>query len=567
MKSLAKTLTVVLAISIASISSYFFLVQYFSKQEALQTEKTAVFFSRTIDDALRRLEHLPFVISQNPAVVDALVNNNGDELNSILKSFADRANADHIFLMDLNGQTVAASNYESPDSFVGNYYPFRPYFRDAILGKTGRFFAIGATTGEPGYFISAPVYDHFGNIFGAIVVKTGLASLNQAWRDSGEQILVSNVDSVVVLASDVNNLFRVLHPLTADVRQNVEKAQQFGEQQLLPLDWQASDNGHVTLNGDVFLLSQAKISQESWTLHLLTNLSGIRQRAALTIAGGLALLFGVIIASTSFRSARLRTALAQSDADRARLTKEVEVRRVAESDLEAAKDALDRTSRLAALGQLSASITHELGQPISAMRNYLTAEEITEDAMPNSLNPLLSRLVDRMQNINNQLRVFASPGTGETSVFDLRRASDASVELVAHEVAAADCTLVKHYADTPVNIEKNQQQVEQVLVNLMRNAVDAVAGQDLRQITVQVDIDTNRAFVRVTDTGPGLNGRTIVDLQEPFMTTKPSGQGMGLGLAISAQIAKNMNGCIEARDVEEGGAEFTFWLPLTEDHP
>ncbi|HGG04791.1 MAG TPA: sensor histidine kinase [Aliiroseovarius sp.] len=565
MKSLSKTILVMLVISMASVGSYFFLVQYFSKQEALQTEKTAVFFSRIIDDALRRLEHLPFVISQNPAVVDALKANNGDTLNPILKSFAEHANADHIFLMDLNGQTVAASNFESPDSFVGNFYTFRPYFRDAILGETGTFYAIGATTGEPGYFISAPVYDDLGNIFGVIVVKTGLASLNQAWRDSGEQILVSNVDSVVVLASDISNLFRVLHPLTPFVRQNLEKAQQFGDQQLLPLDWQVDGNGRAILNGDIYLLSQAKISQENWTLHLLTNLSGIRQRATLTIAGGLALLFGVIIASTSFRSARLRKALGQSDADRERLTKEVEVRRAAESDLEAARDELERTSRLAALGQLSASITHELGQPISAMRNYLTAEEITEDAMPNSLNPLLSRLVERMQNINNQLRLFASPGLGETSVFDLRRATDASVELVAHEITAAGITLTKHYGETAVSVEGNQQQIEQVVVNLLRNAVDAVSEQDLRHITVRVDTANDRAFVQVTDTGPGLDGRTIVDLQEPFMTTKPSGQGMGLGLAISAQIAKNMNGCIEARDIDGSGAEFTLWLPFTED--
>ncbi len=567
MKSLSKILISVLLISAASASSYFFLVRYFSQQEALQTEKTAAFFARTIDDALRRLEHLPFVISQNSAVADALMDNNGEELNSVFKSFADRANADHIFLMDLNGKTVAASNYESPNSFVGNHYTFRPYFRDAIIGETGQFYAIGATTGEPGYFVSAPVYDSFGNIFGVIVVKTGFQSLNHAWQESGVQILVSNTDSVVVLASEPSNRFQTLRPLTTHTRLNLENAQQFGNQQLRPLDWLVDSNGQVKLDGNEYLLAQVQIEREDWTLHLLTSLSGIHQRAALVIAGVLALLFGVIVAITGFRSVRLKQALGKSNADRVRLTQEIEVRRVAESDLKDAKDELDRTSRLAALGQLSASITHELGQPISAMRNYLTAEEITAEAMPNSLNPVLSRLVDRMQNINNQLRVFASPGIGETSIFDLRRASDASVELVAHEVSAADITLTKQYAESPINVAGNQQQIEQVLVNLMRNAVDAVTGQDLREITVRLGIDRNRAFVRVIDSGPGLKGRTIVDLQEPFMTTKPSGQGMGLGLAISAQIAKNMKGHIAACDTKEGGAEFTLWVPFIEDQP
>lgn len=555
----------VLFISTASVGSYFFLVQYFSRQEASQTEVKAAFFARTIDDALQRLEHLPFVISQYSAVGDALAENNGDALNPVLKSFAERANADHIFLMDLNGKTIAASNYDRPDSFIGIFYTFRPYFRDAILGDTGRFYAIGATTGEPGYFISTPVYDRFGNVFGVIVVKAGLEALNQAWRESGEQILVSNIDSVIVLASNAKNQFQTLQPLTAFARQNLENAQQFGNRQLLPLDWHIGKNGQVRLDGAEYLLAQAQTVQEDWTLHLLTSLSGIRLRATLAIAGVLALLFGIIIAITSFRSARLKKALGQSDADRTRLSREVEVRRVAESDLKVAKDEVERTSRLAALGQLSASITHELGQPISAMRNYLTAEEIAENAAPNSLNPLLSGLIDRMQGINDQLKAFATPGVGETSCFDLRDASDASVELLEHGAAAASVTIIKRYADHPVNVTGNQLRIEQVLVNLLRNAVDAVSEQDLREVTIVVGTSNDKSFVRITDTGTGLKKQTLADLQEPFMTTKPSGQGMGLGLAISAQIAKDMKGCIEAQDTNNGGAEFTLWLPLSKD--
>jgi len=548
--------------AVVSVGSYFALVQYFSRHEALQTEKRAAFFANTIDDALRRLWHLPFVISQNSAVVSALEDDSAGALSPLLKRFADSANADHIFLMDLNGETVAASNFASPNSFVGKHYTFRPYFRDAIMGETGQFFAIGATTGEPGYFVSAPVQDGLGNNFGVIVVKIGLNALNRAWQESGERILVSNGDSVVLLASQTRDQFRTLQPLSALARQNLEKFQQFGDQPLMPLDWQVGDNGRVTLDGAEYLLAQAEIAQEDWTLHLLSSLTGIRHRAGLVIAGLLAVLLGLIVAISGFRSARLKRALGKSDADRARLTQEIDVRRAAESSLRTAKDELERASRLAALGQLSASITHELGQPISAMRNYLTAEEIASDAAPNSLFPQLSGLVDRMQNINTQLRLFATPGIGEASVFDLRRACDAAGELVAHGVSAAGATLIRKFGDCPVQVAGNQQRIEQVLVNLLRNAIDAVAGQDQREITVAVDTDGDRAFVRVSDTGTGLEGRDIEDLQEPFMTTKSSGEGMGLGLSISAQIARDMNGRIDARDADGGGAAFTLWLPL-----
>ncbi len=565
MKLMLKNLMALGLMIVVLIGSYFMLVRYFSQQEAQQTSRTATFFARTIDDALARLKHLPYVISQNPGVAEALAQNDGQRLSPMLKRFAERANADHIFLMDINGKTVAASNFDTRNSFIGKAYTFRPYFKEAITGEAGQFYAIGATTGQPGYFVSAPVFGPAGDIIGVMVVKIGLGVLNQAWQDSGEEILVSDENEVVVLASDPANLFHVLSPLSDFARQNVANAQQFGDQPLRLLDWQAGGNGQITLNGVSYLLTQAPIAPQNWTLHLLTNLSGIRQQAALSVAAGLVVLFGGIIASASFRSARLKRALGQSDADRARLSTEIEVRRAAESDLKLAQDELERASRLAALGQLSASITHELGQPIAAMRTYLAAEEIAVDSAPGNLNPALSGLVDRMQNICTQLRVFAAPKRGEPRVFDLCSACDASVELIAHGLG--DITLTKTYGSDPVPVIGDQQRVEQVLINLLRNAVDAVSGQDQQEITLAVSVVDGWACAQVSDTGPGLGGRALADLQEPFMTTKPSGEGMGLGLAISAQIAQDMQGRLAAQDGKAGGAIFTLWLPLSKDIP
>ncbi len=561
MKNHLRSALIVLVIAAIGIGAYTILVQTFSRQEAVQNARKATFLVGTIDNALRRLDHLPFVIAQNGAVLRALEQGDGSALNPLLKSFAEQADADHIFLMDVTGHTIAASNYLSEDSFIGKSYAFRPYFSDAIEGKTGRFYAIGATTGQPGYFISAPVYGREGRVAGVVVVKTGLDALNRAWRDSGEKILVANTDSVVVLASDPANLFTTLRPLSAQVMQKLRDARQFGERQLRPLDWQSQGQGRAVLHGVEYLQTTAVSAQEGWTLHLLSSLAGIRQKAALAIAGFLVLLFGSIVAVSSFRSARLRSALRQANADRQRLIREIGVRKATEADLKSTRDELARASRLAALGQLSASITHELGQPISAMRNYLAAEEIAAGAAPNSLNPLLSGLVDRMQNINDQLRGFAMPGSSQTMRFDLRRAADAALELVAHGLKASQAHLAKQYAAAPVMVEASQQQIEQVLINLLRNALDAIEGQARREIAIGVGMAGNEAFVRVTDSGPGLGGRSMAELQEPFATTKPSGQGMGLGLAISAQIAKDMKGRIEARDRPEGGAEFTLWLP------
>ena len=556
-----RILVALVLVLLASVASYITLAQYFSRQEASQTQKRAVFFAQTIDDALRRLNHLPFVIAQNPVVVDALETKDATALNPLLKTFATRANASQVFLMDLEGRTLSASNYETPESFVGRFYTFRPYFKDAIAGKTGQLFAIGVTTGEPGYFVSEPVRNANANIIGVMVVKIDLGTLSRSWQASGERILVTNSQSVVLLASEASDQFKTLAPLSEATRREMADFRLFGDRPLLPLDWQVQDDGRVTLDGDEHILAQASIEQEGWRVHLLTSLSGIRQRTALAVVGILAVLFAIILAVTGFRSARLKQALGKSDADRIRLTREVNVRRVAETRLKAAKDELARSSRLAALGQLSASITHELGQPIAAMRNYLTAEELAEGAAPGSVNKQLTGLVDRMENINNQLRFFSTPGVGENAVFDLRQAAHAACELVSHGVNPENTSLSKLYSKSPVLVSANKQRVEQVLVNLLRNAIDAVAEQDLREISIEVDLEGKRAFVRISDTGPGLEGRTLDELQEPFMTTKSSGEGMGLGLAISSQIASDLNGAIEADENPEGGARFTFLLP------
>ncbi len=564
-----RILVALVIVLLASVASYITLGQYFSRQEASQTQKRAVFFAQTIDDALRRLNHLPFVIAQNPVVAQALETKDGTALNPLLKTFASRANASQVFLMDLNGKTLSASNYQTPESFIGNFYTFRPYFRDALEGKTGQLFAIGVTTGEPGYFVSEPVRNAQGTIIGVVVVKIDLGNLARSWQASGERILVTNSESVVLLASKESDQFRTLAPLSEEALREMADFRLFGDRPLLPLDWQVQDDGRVTLNGADHILAQASIEQENWTVHLLTSLSGIRQRTALAVVGILAVLFAIILAVTGFRSARLKQALAKSDADRMRLTREVNVRRVAETRLKAAKDELARSSRLAALGQLSASITHELGQPIAAMRNYLTAQELAEGAAPGSVNKQLTGLVDRMENINNQLRFFATPRIGENAEFDLRSAADAAVELVSHGVNPENTSLEKKYSKDPVPVSANKQRVEQVLVNLLRNAIDAVADQDLRRIIIEAGRENGHgrfhAFVRVTDTGPGLEGRTLAELQEPFMTTKSSGQGMGLGLAISSQIASDLNGTIEADAPPEGGARFTLTLPLSQN--
>jgi len=545
-----------------AVAVYLGLNALFTQTAIRDTPNRAQFFARTIDDALLRLEHLPYVISIDPIALEALLNPEDQTLNETLAVIADKSGAEFIFVMGIDGRTIASSNYDQPNSLVGQVYTFRPYFQNAIAGETGRFYAVGATTGRPGYFVAEPVRDEAGTIFGVVVVKISVADLTEAWADSGELVMVTNPQGVIIASSESDLTFGLTRPLTAFEARELEERRQFAGHPLPLQDWRTSDRNRAVLNGTPYLWTTAQVQAQDWTLHLLADLRGIRTRAMLFVAVALAGVLTLAIVATVFRSARLRQALAVSNADRARLAEEIEERRLAEARLLDAKTELARKDRLAALGSLSASITHELGQPISAMRNYIAAEEIAVGSMPGDLNPQLSGLVDRMQRILDQLRSFGRSDPKDVATFDLRKAIEAAFALVRHDAKAQQIDVTQNLTNG-IMVEGAQAKLEQVIVNLLRNAIDAVEDADPKRVSITLDQIDIMARITVTDTGPGIGDLDVTALQEPFYTTKASGRGMGLGLAISGQIMDEAGGRMEAEN-SETGAIFRLLLPLKE---
>ena len=543
-----------------SVVCYFALSTYFTAEKTRETPQRAQFLADAIDEALTRLAHLPYVLSIDPSALAALEAEDGRALNPVLASVAERSGAEFVYLMDINGRTIASSNYDSPESLVGKYYTFRPYFRAAIQGQQGRFYAVGVTTGRPGYFIAEPVRDATGTIFGVMVVKVPFRDLNRAVVESGDLVLVTNAQGVVLAASDAEFVYGLIAPLSEFDRATLEQEQQFGNQDLRALDWNEDNEGRARLSDETYLLSRARLTQEDWTLHLLSDVADIRRQSLLFVAIGLTAALSLIIAAALFRASQLRRALALSDADRRRLETEIQDRKRAEEKLDKARSELARKNQLAALGQLSASITHELGQPISAMKNYLVAEEIAQDAAPGSVAPQLTGLVDRMQRIVDQLRLFGRNDPAQSDQFVVQDAIRNAVTLVKHTADAAQAEIALDLVAHDLCTQGQANRFEQVVVNLLRNAIDAVADGPDRQITLSL-IDADSITIEVTDTGTGLGALDMDDLKEPFFSTKPSGVGMGLGLAISAQIINEMGGTLDARTAVTGGAIFTIRLP------
>src|SRR6056297_2824323 len=543
---------------------------FFRSEEQAKAEGRLSLYRSMVISEIERFSHLTYVLARDGHVIDTAAGRAPSALDRRLAAFAGKSGLDAIYLMRPDGLTIAASNAGTPESFVGQDYGFRPYFRTALAGGQGRFYGIGATPGLPGYFIADPVRGPEGGLLGVIAIKLDLTDLEETWRAAGERVLLVNDDGVVLLSSDPGWRYRTLGTLGAAQRARIAQDRQFSGQTLGPLDWQPTANSRAVIGGAEHLHLQGALGSHGWVLHYFADDSAAVTRSWLLAGIVTTLAGGGLLASQVRRTRRIGAALRRSEAEEAqlrqaneRLAVEIEERRAAERRLKRTRDELERASRLAALGQLAASVTHELGQPIAAMRNHLTAAEFS-GAAQGGFATRISGLVDRMESITRQLKFFARTQGDSIGAVDLRDVARAAVTLVEPNIAAADVRLDLRLSEAPVDVRGNRFRLEQVLTNLLRNAVDAMADSDRRDLTLSVGADGMTGWCEVSDTGHGLEGAALSDLQEPFFTTRGSGQGMGLGLAISASIVEEHAGKMSARDRPGGGSVFRVEIPLAE---
>jgi len=540
---------------------------YFKGQELDRAAARLTLYRSTAENELRHFAHLPFLLSLDSVVQGTLAGADPQILSVRLARFAQSAGLDAIYLMDRTGLTIAASNAQLPSSFVGQNYSFRPYFQDAMNGELAEFYGIGATTGIPGYFYAMPVGFTADGPSGVIAIKVNLSALQDSWQASGERIMLTDANGIVLLASEPEWRYKSLDVLTQQQRVLMASFRQFGQEPLDPLEWSANHFDQTAdIGGQHFLYLSTKDLPNSWELHFFLPDDEAVTRAALT-TGAMVLAAVLAIIALQIRRGRLMgEALRKSEDEEVllrraneRLAIEIDERRSAEHALQKTQADLERAGRLAALGQLASSVTHELGQPIAAMRNQIVASEMT--AGPSVLGEKMQGLVARMENITKQLKFFSRKGRDKFEAIDIEQIVTDALELLVPSITRADASIEVQNLKIPVLVHANRLRLEQVITNIVRNALDAVDGADVRQINIVTTTDKDRLYLDVTDTGHGLGDYTLDDLREPFATTRESGQGMGLGLTISAGIVSDHGGTITAWDNRAGGATFRIDLP------
>lgn len=571
-------------------------------------------YAASLEREIGKYAFLPGTLALERDVLALLKSGNDARLtaqvNAYLEQLNDRAGTLSIYVIDTAGRVVASSNWRGADSFIGEDLAFRPYFREAMESGTsnGRFFGIGTTRGEPGYYLASALADD-ATTRGVAVIKVSLEQFESSWTTVESPALVSDENGVVILSSVADWKFTTLRPLDDATRSAFDHTRQYNRRALTPLGMTAlRDLGHgaqlvgigrespamvlPTPLAGRFLAQSRALPGTPWTLTVLSHMEQVddiaQSRAAVAIAAAALLCLLGLVANQRRRHLKDRLAAREAlqtahdelerkvdertadlSAANRQLQDEIAERIRAERTLRAAQDELVQAGKLAVIGQLSTGIAHELNQPLAALRTlsgnsmrFLERGDI--DTTRTNLERI-AQLADRMGRITGQLRNFARKSSGQLQPVPLCHAIDNALALLETRLKQVNaevrrsCPLPEPLALCDVN------RLEQVLINLVGNALDAMQGQEAPCIDIACDRDGSQARLTVRDHGPGLDEDALRHLFEPFFTTKQAGAGLGLGLAISAGIIRDFGGTLAGANHPDGGAIFTLEIPLCDE--
>ncbi|WP_122460436.1 sensor histidine kinase [Pseudomonas viridiflava] len=543
-------------------------------EDAVRANSQLALYANTLHTLIERYRALPSVLALDPEIRTALsgpvTEDVQNRLNLKLEKINAAAHSSTLELLDRHGLAVGASNWQTPNSYVGHNYGFRPYFLQTRAQGTGRFYAVGVTTGIPGYFLSSAVLDDASGFIGAMVVKLEFPTLEQEWGQGDDLLMVSDDKGIVFIANQPGWRYRELEPISLENRSELLRTRQYDKKPLTPLRSRIIDQlgEHSQLrrvdgpDGTAdYLWQSLPLPDENWTLHLLRKppLANEDIRNAGIAAAGiwLALVFLGLFLYQRWRLARLR------ERSRDELERLVQERT---RDLQTAQDGLVQSAKLAALGQMSAALAHEINQPLTAQRMQLATVRLLLDQgrieeACKALIPVDQQLT-RMAALTGHLKTFArkSPA-GLRERLDLATVVDQALLLLEprlHE-EHVDCVL---QLSRPAWVRGDAIRLEQVLINLLRNALDAMRGRPPARLEIRIEPLEGQWRLSVVDTGEGIAPENLNSIFDPFFTTKPVGDGLGLGLAVSYAIIHELGGQLSA---ENHGNGSVFWFSLPND--
>jgi two-component system C4-dicarboxylate transport sensor histidine kinase DctB len=568
-----------------------------------------------LQSELDKFEALPQILTANPLFIELLQNSEDNRLLDITNSELERINnlaeTSAIYILDKNGKVITSSNWNRPVSFIGEDLAFRPYFKQAVKGGVGRYFALGTTSHVRGYYFAAPIYC-VNSLVGVLIVKVQLQRFEDIWARGSEKIIVTDPQGVIFITSYASWKFRALYPLSKAVTKKLRKSRRYGDiepnaltgtsiimrhREKAQLELKENAVPPSSINGKhryPYLIQSRNMPDAGWTVHILSDISYINdyvQSIMLLVTVCFITLLMACMLLYNRRKTRLERATLEKRAHQllqkanvqlehkvqnrtleltktnTRLHKEIEEHKQTETELLTTRDELIQAGKLAAIGQMAASITHEINQPLSAIQLYAeNARIFLDQQQPDKARQNLTdiaHVIGKMAEITTHLKSFARKSPGNTTSVPLSGPITSALILLDMRVQKHDVIIRQNFATKNFFVLADPIRLEQVLVNVIGNAIDAVSSEQCREIRVEAQGDQEIVRLMICDSGSGIAVEHIDQIFDPFFTTKEEGKGLGLGLSLSLTIIRDFDGTIKVENHPQRGTTVTIELKRT----
>ena len=557
-------LTLLTAVAVATVFvTNRYLTDRFTESTRNRAELRLALYSGNLVSELRRNAIVPQLLARDPALIGALNSGDFSQSSQRLISFVDEIGAASLMLLDRDGRTVAATSRER----LGEQHRSAAYFVEALRSNATVFTSQRQEVGSYNFSYSRRIESQ-GQSIGVIVVEVDLAKFERAWAGISDAVLVTNSEGEIILATEPR--WRGQTVESALAREPADSAIERAIR--ATADWTAVP-ADAYFQGEAVMRIEGRIPFRGWNMVTFTTYASVRERVnavlALEIMGFailLALAFYALSRKTALRMALFQRESAELRALNQRLQREIAERERVQETLAVAEQTLAQSSKLAALGEMSAAVSHELNQPLAAMKTYLAGAKLlmrrnrSEEAL--AAFSRIDDLIERMGGITRQLKSYARKGQEAFSPVNMGDALASSLSMMEPQLKSRKVKITKILPEERVLVMGDRMRIEQVMINLLRNALDATKTVSDPQLEI-ILASGETATLTVRDNGHGIED--LDALFEPFYTTKQPGDGVGLGLAISSGIVNDLGGRLLARNAEEGGAVFEMQLPILND--
>lgn len=537
-----------------------FLGDRFTETTRNRAEVRLALYTGHILSELQRTSVVPLLLARDPQLISALNSSEFSSTSQNLISAQTEIGAASILLLDASGRTVAATDRTQ----IGTNFGSAPQFVNAQRSKD-TVFTVGerATGGHDFSYSRAVLSDN--RLVGVIVVGAELAKFERVWAGISDAVAVVNSENRVILSTEprwrglpIGEALAV-RPAPSAIARAFQAT----------TDW-AKDPPDAYIRGEAVMRNEARIPFRGWKLISFTTYDSIREKVNAFLALEI-MVFAVLLSLIFYllsRRARRQSAVARREsADlrqlNARLQQVIAEREKVRKDLEVAEQTLAQSSKLAALGEMSAAVSHELNQPLAAMKTYLAGARLllqrrrAEEAL--SSFQRIDDLIERMGAITRQLKSYARKGGEAFEPVDVRSCISSALSMMEPTLRTRSVRITRMLTRESVVVLADRVRLEQVIINLLRNALDATRQSADPEIEIILTAGET-VMLAVRDNGHGIDD--LENLFEPFYTTKKPGEGVGLGLAISSGIVKDLGGRLTARNATGGGAVFEVQLPI-----